>query len=472
MGDEDTEEDGLPGVPCLTSSDSSDSDLSNPPLVESLSDDASEHLNNDTTSNHVISHDEMKRGLFVLSKMDMLNSSSNASDEIIIADSQFMLVLATIVKACSEGEDNKSEKYSCPPRINLSFQEFLQCYKIIISGMQMLKGLPDCDDTKQVHLSFRTRAKARTIAILNMFGSKITIDSVSKLEIHSDMSQSKMSLENTSLLDNEKQARDFIFSKNIDPKTVVKNYQSYLSMKNRFSWKLIIIITSSLFLLYFTAVKIVRVKVDIPHLVKEQIYLPSNDINLDRKIDHPAGYLAQIESTQIPGKKCPLFNITQRGRKGNLSKSLNPPHIMKALYTQSQEIIIWKQGDALKYQPSFCELFGETKSPLKIAPVSAKEVISYPVALTKRKSIARKRKVDQKKLLILSNIFSAMSGAAFGMLVAQKAQVTLSAVIHPIAATLIAVGYVTLKHLHFHEYALKKMILFRSRFFDTKTNLM
>jgi hypothetical protein len=78
------------------------------------------------------------------------------SSEAMTTDRQLMLVLRTLTKKSPETQDE------C-----LSFAEFYQCYKTVVTGMQTLQYVPSAS-------LVRSRTKDRTLSILSLFESPST----------------------------------------------------------------------------------------------------------------------------------------------------------------------------------------------------------------------------------------------------------------------------------------------------------
>ena len=447
LGDQELDDENLPGVPSLTSSDLSEGAVPNPLSYDALSDCESDCMNSDAFAcsystnkikkcesssemdNDVLSYSVMKRALSMLTTMNGTQYNCSSSDEILISDSQFMLVLATVVKNSEEGEGGHTTKgENCRhPQSELSFPEFLQCYKIIIGGMQMLKRLPVCDATKDAHPSFRTRAKARTNVIMDTFGTNVELILKSTLIVDTDTDKMQLTSENASF-EYPSQKRGWIFPKKGIAYSKTQKYgihpyrvkHDQLHRTNTFlpSWKLILMILFSIFLLYSTKSTFIPVRCNIFYHAKRKNYVPFH---------------------------------------------LKSHHSITAPSTRSGRIFL-RKSVTMKEQQTPLTTFLNKKIPTNlqattIAETYLTEVGSIDPSISKQ--VSKKRKT-----LILSNIFSTMSGTTIGILIAQKAHVSLHVAIHPIAVTLIVIGSVTLNQLRFHEHVKKLVMFFQSKFFN------
>jgi hypothetical protein len=80
----------------------------------------------------ILSYDQMKRALRTLEC-----SKTGSSQEIIKTDEQLLMTLRELVSISTRYNDDQNK-----PSFGLTFPEFLQCYRVVVSGMQTLEMLP------------------------------------------------------------------------------------------------------------------------------------------------------------------------------------------------------------------------------------------------------------------------------------------------------------------------------------------
>lgn len=94
----------------------------------------------------ILSYDQMKRALRTLEC-----SKSGSSQEIIKTDNQLLMTLHELVSMSTRYHDDQNK-----PSFGLTFPEFLQCYRVVVSGMQTLEMLPNTMPNTTTNSNYNT----------------------------------------------------------------------------------------------------------------------------------------------------------------------------------------------------------------------------------------------------------------------------------------------------------------------------
>lgn len=84
----------------------------------------------------ILTYDQMKRALRILEGSSS-NTYPSVSQEIIQTDEQLLMTLRELVSISMRNHDDQRNM-----SLGLTFPEFLQCYRVVVNGMQILEMLP------------------------------------------------------------------------------------------------------------------------------------------------------------------------------------------------------------------------------------------------------------------------------------------------------------------------------------------